>query len=218
MTISVHPGADDRDWGGRLPRNEAIDLDDDQRAARDEIVGRSARWAERSGFAPTDDQGGLIGPFNAFTLRPAPGRAFNQWVQTDQRGSSLSKTIREVVILTVGVAWQADYEIYAHVAVARTAGLSETVIAGLRSGETEGFAPDELAAHRFTDELVRTHRGVRRDLRRRAGGLRPRRGARHGPPHRHVPRDLGAAQRVRGPGAADPRLASPACRDARAGS
>lgn len=162
MTISVHPGADDRDWGGRLPRNEAIDLDDDQRAARDEIVGRSARWAERSGFAPTDDAGGLIGPFNAFTLRPAPGRAFNQWVQTDQRGSSLSPRIREVVILTVGVAWQADYEIYAHVAVARTVGLSETVIAGLRSGETDGstddWAPDELAAHRFTDELVRTHR------------------------------------------------------------
>jgi 4-carboxymuconolactone decarboxylase len=162
MTISVHPGADDRDWGGRLPRNEAIDLDDDQRAARDAILERSARWAERSGFAPTDDEGGLIGPFNAFTLRPAPGRAFNQWVQTDQRGSSLAKTIREVVILTVGVAWQADYEIYAHVAVARTVGLSETVIAGLRDGSsggsTEGFAPDELAAHRFTDELVRTHR------------------------------------------------------------
>ncbi|MEJ2887126.1 carboxymuconolactone decarboxylase family protein [Actinomycetospora aeridis] len=162
MTISVHPGADDRDWGGRLPRNESLDLDDEQRAARDEIVGRSARWAERSGFAPTDDRGGLIGPFNAFALRPAPGRAFNQWVQTDQRGSSLARTIREVVILTVGVAWQADYEIYAHVAVARTVGLSETVIAGLREGSTEGstdgWAPDELAAHRFTDELVRNHR------------------------------------------------------------
>ena len=47
--------------------------------------------------------------------------------------------------------------------MARTVGLSETVIAGLLgSGETDGstddWAPDELAAHRFTDELVRTHR------------------------------------------------------------
>jgi 4-carboxymuconolactone decarboxylase len=158
MTISPHPAADAQDWGGRLPRAESLDLDDDQRAAREEILERSARWAERSGFAPTDDQGGLIGPFNAFALRPAPGRAFNQWVQTDQRGSSLPKPIREVVILTVGVAWQADYEIYAHVAVARAVGLSETVIDGLRRGSTEGFGPDELAAHRFTDELVRTHR------------------------------------------------------------
>jgi 4-carboxymuconolactone decarboxylase len=158
MAISVHPAADDRDWGGRLPRAESIDLDDDQRAAREEILERSARWAERSGFAPTDDRGGLIGPFNAFALRPEPGRAFNRWVQTDQRGSSLSATIREVVILTVGVAWQADYEIYAHVAVARTVGLPETVIDGLRRGVTDGFGPEELAAHRFVDELVRTHR------------------------------------------------------------
>ena len=161
MPTFEHPGAADRDWGGRLPRNESLDLDDDQRAAREEILGRSARWAERSGFAPTDDEGGLIGPFNAFALRPAPGRAFNQWVQTDQRGSSLTKPVREVVILTVGVAWQADYEIYAHVAVARAVGLSETVIAGLRNGTTDGFAPDELAAHRFADELVRTHRVAR---------------------------------------------------------
>jgi 4-carboxymuconolactone decarboxylase len=158
VTISGRPAADARDWGGRLPRAESLDLDDEQRAAREEILERSARWAERSGFAPTDDRDGLIGPFNAFALRPAPGRAFNQWVQTDQKQSSLPATIREVVILTVGVAWQAEYEIYAHVAVARTVGLSETVIAGLRRGSTEGFGDDELAAHRFADELVRIHR------------------------------------------------------------
>ncbi|MEJ2859930.1 carboxymuconolactone decarboxylase family protein [Actinomycetospora flava] len=158
MTITEHPGADDRDWGGRLPRNESLDLDDDQRAAREKLLENAGAWAERSGFAPTDDQGGLIGPFNPFVLRPEPARAFNRWVVADQRGSSLSAPIREVVILTVGIAWQADYEIYAHVAVARSVGLSETVVAGLRGGSTEGFAPDELAAHRFTDELVRTHR------------------------------------------------------------
>lgn len=158
MTISVHPGADDRDWGGRLPRNESLDLDEEQRATRERIVERGAVWAERSGFAPTDDEGGLLGPFNAFVLRPGPGEAFNRWIATDQRSSSLAAPIREVVILTVGVAWQADYEIYAHVAVARAVGLPETVIAGLREGSTEGFGPAELAAHRFTDELVRSHR------------------------------------------------------------
>jgi 4-carboxymuconolactone decarboxylase len=158
VTISVHPGADDRDWGGRLPRNESLALDDEQRTARDRLLENAAAWAERSGFAPADDRGGLIGPFNAFVLRPGQGRGFNRWVAADQRDSSLSAPIREVVILTVGVAWQADYEIYAHVAVARAVGLSDAVVAGLREGSTEGFAPDELAAHRFADELVRTHR------------------------------------------------------------
>lgn len=154
----MHPAADAEDWGGRLPRNESIDLDDDQRAAVSEIHERAAVWAERSGFAPTDDAGGLIGPFNAFALRPGQGRAFSGWVANDQRTSSLPRAIREVVILTVGVAWDADYEIYAHVAVGRAVGLSETVIDGIRSGSTEGFAADELAAHRFTAELVRDHR------------------------------------------------------------
>ncbi|MHC1562587.1 carboxymuconolactone decarboxylase family protein [Actinomycetospora sp. C-140] len=161
MTISVHPGADDREWGGRLPRNETLELDDDQRAAREKLLENAGAWAERSGFAPIDDHGGMIGPFNPFVLRPEPARAFNRWVVADQRGSSLSAPIREVVILTVGVAWQADYEIYAHVAVARAVGLSEAVIDGLRRNEADGFADDELAAHRFTDELVRTHRVAR---------------------------------------------------------
>jgi 4-carboxymuconolactone decarboxylase len=156
--MTDHPAADAKDWGGRLPRNETLALDDDQRAAAELVRGRTARWAERSGFAPTDDEGGLIGPFNAFVLRPGQAQGFNQWVQHDQRHSSLSATIREVVILTVGLAWDADYEIYAHVAVGRTVGLSETVISGLRSGSTEGFGDDEAAAYRFTEQLVRTHR------------------------------------------------------------
>ena len=68
--MTEHPAADAKNWGGRLPRNETLDLDDDQRAVAERIRDRSARWAERSGFAPTDDQGGLLGPFNAFVLRP----------------------------------------------------------------------------------------------------------------------------------------------------
>ena len=156
--MTEHPPADAKNWGGRLPRNESLDLDDDQRAAAEELRERTVPWSESSGFAGTDDQGGLIGPFNVFTLRPGPGRAFGRWVAKDRRDSSLSAPIREVVILTVGTAWDAAYEIYAHVAVARSVGLSETVIDGIRTGSTEGFTGDELAAHRFTDQLVRTHR------------------------------------------------------------
>lgn len=102
--MTTHPPAGARDWGGRLPRNETLDLDDEQRAAVDRIRSGTARWAEESGFAATDDEGGLIGRFNAFVLRPRPGAAFNRWVATDQQESSLAATVREVVILTVGAA------------------------------------------------------------------------------------------------------------------
>lgn len=67
--------------------------------------------------------------------------------------------MREVVILTVGGAWDSAYEVYAHVAVARSVGLSEPAIAAIRAhAPDDALDGDELAAHRFVDELVRTHR------------------------------------------------------------
>lgn len=157
--MTTHPPAGARDWGGRLPRNETLDLDDEQRAAVDRIRSGTARWAEESGFAATDDEGGLIGPFNAFVLRPRPGAAFNRWVATDQQESSLAATVREVVILTVGAAWGAAYELYAHTAVARSVGLDENAVQALLDGTAaQVLTGDELVVHRFVDELVLTHR------------------------------------------------------------
>lgn len=157
--MTTRPPAGARDWGGRLPRNETLDLDDEQRAAVDRIRSGTARWAEESGFAATDDEGGLIGPFNAFVLRPRPGTAFNRWVATDQQESSLAGTVREVVILTVGAAWGAAYELYAHTAVARSVGLDENAVQALLDGTAaQVLTGDELVVHRFVDELVRTHR------------------------------------------------------------
>jgi 4-carboxymuconolactone decarboxylase len=157
--VTTHPSAGARDWGGRLPRNESLDLDDEQRATAERLHSGSVRWAEESGFAATDDDGGLIGPFNAFVLRPGPGKAFNRWVGTDQRDSSLSATVREVVILTVGAAWGAAYELYAHTAVARSVGLTEDAVRALHDGAAaDVLTGDELVVHRFVDELVRTHR------------------------------------------------------------
>ena len=42
--------------------------------------------------------------------------------------------------------------------MARTVGLSDAVIDGIRTGSEEAITGDELVAHRFTDQLVRTHR------------------------------------------------------------
>ncbi|MEU9820647.1 carboxymuconolactone decarboxylase family protein [Pseudonocardia alni] len=157
--MTTHPSAGARDWGGRLPRNETLALDDEQRAAVDRIRSGTARWAEESGFAATDDEGGLIGPFNAFVLRPRPGAAFNRWVATDRQESSLPATVREVVILTVGAAWGAAYELYAHTAVARSVGLAENAVQALLDGTAaQVLTGDELVVHRFVDELVGTHR------------------------------------------------------------
>lgn len=148
----------ERPWSGRLPLIKPDDLDGDRREYAEKILDNSVPWAERSGFAAQDEDGHLMGPFTAFALSPTYSRGFNQWVRADQTGSSLPATVREVVILTVGTAWQAAYELYAHVAVARSVGLPEPVIDGIRAhAENDDFSPADLAAHRFTDQLVRTH-------------------------------------------------------------
>ena len=67
--------------------------------------------------------------------------------------------VREVVILAVGAAWQSEYELYAHTAAARTAGLSEKAIRGLVSGGTpEDLSKDETIAAELTRQLSTSHR------------------------------------------------------------
>lgn len=155
--MTVHPSTGDRQWGGRLPLAETGTLDDEQRAVAEQLHLFAVPWAEQAGFAPTTDDGHLIGPWNVLVHRPQPARGFNEWVRSDQVGSSLPATVREVVILTVGVAWQAAYELYSHTAVARHAGLAEPVIHGLLNhAPNDAFSAAELAAHHFTDELVRS--------------------------------------------------------------
>ena len=148
----------DPDWGGRLPLLDPATLRDDQRERYEAIVEYSAPWAERSGFRARTEDGRLMGPFNVHLHSPTLARGYSRWISAEQQHTALPTTVREVVILTVGVAWQAAYEIYAHVAVARSVGLDEAVVDAIRSGRTtDDFRDDEAAAHDFTQALVTTH-------------------------------------------------------------
>ncbi|MBV9351755.1 MAG: carboxymuconolactone decarboxylase family protein [Mycobacterium sp.] len=101
-------------------------------------------WAQRSGFAATDPDGRLIGPFNP---------------SAEQEHTSRDERVHQVVILTVGAVWQAPYELYAHSAVARHAGLSEAVIAQLAGGaEPDELTDAQTAAHRLARQLSTGHR------------------------------------------------------------
>lgn len=163
--MSGDPGAPvpsgDAAWGGRLELLDPARLDEDQRRAYEELLRGALPWASRNGFAASTDDGRLIGPFNGFLHVPRLGGAFNAWVAQEQRGTGYDERVRQVVILTTGVAWSAAYEVYAHVAVGRAAGLSDAVLDVIRSGDapTADFTPQEAAAYRFTHELV-TSRSV----------------------------------------------------------
>jgi 4-carboxymuconolactone decarboxylase len=128
-----------------------------QRALYDEIAG-GPRAAGPQLFALTDGAGGLTGPFNAMLYAPGVGHALQALGAAVRYRSELSDRVREIAILAVAVAWECDFEIYAHEAIARAAGVTEAEVKSLRMG-------GELL---LTDDLERASLAVVRALLLRA--------------------------------------------------
>jgi len=144
---------------GRLPQLRPEGLNDAQRALYDALVASFGPWADTSGFEVVAPDGSLLGPLNPLLFSPTLGAAQVAVFGADRAGTSLPPRVHEVVILTVGAAWGSDYELYAHRAVGRQAGLSDDVIEALVDGRPPDFRNDqEATAHAFTRQLVGDHR------------------------------------------------------------
>ena len=154
--------------GGRLPLVSRDTLSTAGRELFDHITATAVSWAQRNGFAATIDDGRLIGPFNPSLLNPPIAAEFLKLQATEEQQTSLDQRVRQVVILSVGAVWQAPYELYAHSAVARHAGLSEHETAELVAGAMpDTLSAAEKSAYRLTRALSTTHR-VDDDLYRQA--------------------------------------------------
>ncbi|WP_156689857.1 carboxymuconolactone decarboxylase family protein [Mycobacterium sp. Marseille-P9652] len=140
--------------GGRLPLADTEGLSRPQRDLFERIRSTAVPWAEASGFAATNIDGRLIGPFNPSLLNPAVAAAFLSLQVAEQQATSLDERVRQVVILTVGAVRGAPYELYAHTAVARHTGLSDTLVAALIDGDEPGELTEaQRAAHRLAHAL-----------------------------------------------------------------
>ena len=145
--------------GGRLPLPDPASLPAEQKAVYDRLRATMIRWADESGFESITEDGRLIGPFNPIMFSPGVASGFLDLQDAEQTRTSLSEQTRQVVILATGAVWQADYELYAHAAVARKAGLSDDVIQGLAAGALpDGLSEQDKIAGRFTRQLVAQHR------------------------------------------------------------
>ena len=102
-------------------------------------------------------EGGLIGPFNAFLHAPVVGRRLSALGQAVRFETSLERRITELVILTVGARWKAEFEWWAHVPAAREHGVPQEVIDALGTGaEPPLQAADEQAAYAVARQLIST--------------------------------------------------------------
>jgi 4-carboxymuconolactone decarboxylase len=145
--------------GGRLPLADPANLSAAQRELFDKMTSAVVPWADNTGFHSTTDDGRFIGPFNPALLNPAMTSAAAELLVGEREHTSLSARLREVVILAVGAVWQSDYELYAHTAAARKAGISGDAIRVLVSGGIpEDLSKDETIAAELTRQLSTTHR------------------------------------------------------------
>jgi 4-carboxymuconolactone decarboxylase len=144
--------------GGRLPLLDPLTLSPAQKATYEHLNNTWIPWANGVPFQSKLDDGRLIGPFNPILFSPAISLSFLALQETEQKDTSLTKRVREVVILAVGSVWKSKYELYAHGAVARKAGIAEDAIRML----TVGDQPDELSepekiAQRYALQLSTEH-------------------------------------------------------------
>jgi 4-carboxymuconolactone decarboxylase len=78
---------------------------------------------------------------------------------------SLPQTVRELAIITVARALDAQYEWAAHAVLARRAGVSDEVIAAIRERKAPaGLTADEAQVWGFADVLLRQHRVSDKDF------------------------------------------------------
>jgi 4-carboxymuconolactone decarboxylase len=145
--------------GGRLPLADPAALNPPQRNIFDRLASTIVPWANDAHFQSTAEDGRLIGPFNPALLNPAITAPFLDLAFAERVHTSLSERVREVVILAVAAVWQADYALYAHLAVACKTGLSQEVARAVATGGLpDGLSEIELIALRLTQQLSTNHR------------------------------------------------------------
>ena len=142
----------------RLPAVTPEEATPAQREVFDAITGGD-RGKGRSPPSLLDARGGLAGPFNAWMHRPDLGIVAQRLGERLRFRGTLPGAAREIAILVVGARWMAEYEWWAHSAIARREGVSGETIEAIRRGERPPLSdPVERAVHDFTAALVETGR------------------------------------------------------------
>ncbi len=140
---------------GRLRRFTPDELDPEQTEVHRAITG-GPRATGPQVFALRDEEGRLLGPFNAMLLSPPIGGALQALGASVRYGSVLSDRVREMAILVVAAHWGSDFESGAHEAIGRAIGLTEPELSALREGRVPTLEdPRELAAVRVTAAMAR---------------------------------------------------------------
>jgi 4-carboxymuconolactone decarboxylase len=144
--------------GGRLPLLDPQALSIAQKGIYDRLNTTMIPWADGAHFKSKTDDGRVIGPFNPILFSPKISARFLDLHDGEEKDTSLSERVRQVVTLSVGAVWKSEYELYAHTAAAREAGISEDAIRMLAiGGLPDDLSDQEKIAQRFARQLSAEH-------------------------------------------------------------
>ncbi|HEX5497043.1 MAG TPA: carboxymuconolactone decarboxylase family protein [Mycobacteriales bacterium] len=133
----------------RLEKLRPEELDTAQRELYDALTGGPR------GASLADEQGRLVGPFNAMLLAPRLGNALQRLGGLIRYRGALSDRARELAILTVAARQRCGFEQRAHERIGAGVGLTDTELAALRTGAPLELAdPEEAAVLAATRALV----------------------------------------------------------------
>ena len=105
----------------------------------------------------TGKRGSMQGPYNVLLRSPELGNLAQQFGSHTRFNSSLPLALNELAILLVARFWTCQFVWWAHKRIACEAGLDETLIKAIASGQKPQNLPVDIAAvHDFCDELLKT--------------------------------------------------------------
>ena len=105
----------------------------------------------------TGKRGSMQGPYNVLLRSPELGNLAQQFGAHTRFNSSLPLTHNELAILLVARFWTCQFVWWAHKRIACEAGLNETLISAIASGQKPQNLPGDIAAvYDFCNELLQT--------------------------------------------------------------
>ena len=138
----------------RLSMLNPTDLNEEQQALWDGLT-----ETRGGGVDLVDENGHLVGPFNAWLHVPKIGRRLSSLGAYLRFRTSIERRLSEVAICTVGAHWHSEFEFFAHAPMALEHGVEPLVIEALRAGETPSFErEDEQIVYEIARQLLNDRR------------------------------------------------------------
>lgn len=102
-----------------------------------------------------NEEGGLVGPFNAWVHAPEAGSRLAELGGFLRFHTSIERPLTEVAIITMGARWKAEFEWWAHSRMARDHGVPDAAVDAIGRGEEPTFdADDQRIVYRVACQLA----------------------------------------------------------------